>query len=564
MRRRLWFCTVLAVLPLTGCTAAPSPTPTPAPRAALVAFDSCTQLDKELRAAAPRIVVDRRPRAAPGEVLDQAAAPAPAAAAHSTTNVHEIGADEPDIVKTDGRRIVTVDRGVLRVIDPVARRQTGRLDLGGAGSELLLAGDRALVLLNTNGYGAVLDDRRLLPPTTGRAEVVLVDLAGSPTVISRYRGDGRLLDARQTGSVARVVLATRPRLPQSLNATDADAWRPRWEITTGTKTATGQVDCRDVVRPPSYSATAMLTLLTFDLNAPVLSDGDPLTVVSDGDAVYGTATSLYVTNNQYRNGGGYTEIFKFGLPGAAKPVLEAGGQVPGSLLNQYAMSEWDHHLRVATTDDRAGTSAVRVLAVRDGKLVPVGEVDGLGRGERIYAVRFIGPRGYVVTFRQTDPLYSLDLSDPARPRVTGELKITGYSAHLQPVGADRLIGIGQEADTTGVRQGLQVSLFDVADPAQPRRLAQEVLPGARSMAEFDPHALLWWPATRLLVVPVSGLGSLAVRVDDTGLREAAHAVAGEPVRRTLVVGDELWTLTESGLTVADLSTLDQVGRLPFS
>jgi uncharacterized secreted protein with C-terminal beta-propeller domain len=237
------------------------------------------------------------------------------------------------------------------------------------------------------------------------------------------------------------------------------------------------------------------------------------------------------------------------------------------LVNQYAMSEWDGHLRVATTIGGSAASAVRVLRVRDGKLGEVGKVDGLGPGERIYSVRFVGPRAFVVTFRRTDPLYSLDLTDPARPRVTGELKITGYSAHLQPVGDNRLIGIGQEVrvDAQGTRAGTQVSLFDVADPTRPRRLAQHLVPGGGSEAEVDPHAVLWWPATGLLVLPVadaSSSGALALRVTADGLREAgriAPSRAGSPVRRSLVIGDVLWTVTEEGLLASNLSTLDQIG-----
>ena len=124
---------------------------------------------------------------------------------------------------------------------------------------------------------------------------------------------------------------------------------------------------------------------------------------------------------------------------------------------------------------------------------------GLGRDERIYSVRFIGPVGYVVTFRQTDPLYTLDLSDPAAPKVTGELKITGYSAYLHPAGEGRLIGIGQEASEQGRVQGMQVSLFDVSDLSRPNRLAQYHVTHASSEAEFDPHAFLYWPADQLLV-----------------------------------------------------------------
>src|SRR5262249_36601897 len=142
-------------------------------------------------------------------------------------------------------------------------------------------------------------------------------------------------------------------------------------------------------------------------------------------------------------------------------------------------------------------SSVYVLHQQGGTLGQMGHVDGLGTGERIYAVRFVGPVGYVVTFRQTDPLYTVDLRDPAHPKVIGELKINGYSAYLHPVGDNRLIGIGQEADANGRVQGTQLSLFDVSDPAQPKRLAQYHVQFGHSEAEFDPHAFLYWPADKL-------------------------------------------------------------------
>jgi uncharacterized secreted protein with C-terminal beta-propeller domain len=137
----------------------------------------------------------------------------------------------------------------------------------------------------------------------------------------------------------------------------------------------------------------------------------------------------------------------------------------------------------------------------------VGVVGGLGHGERIYAVRFAGPTGYVVTFRRTDPLYTLDLRDPARPRATGELKISGYSAYLHPAGDGRLIGVGQQADAKGRPRGLQVSLFDVSDPAAPRKLSGYTVRSAWSMAEFDPHAFLYWPQSGLTVLPLAGTGT---------------------------------------------------------
>lgn len=161
--------------------------------------------------------------------------------------------------------------------------------------------------------------------------------------------------------------------------------------------------------------------------------------------------------------------------------------IPGSVLNQYSLSEHVGRLRVASTEDLTRESESFVTVLSGDRLARVGGVGGLGRGERIYAVRFAGEKGYVVTFRQTDPLYTLDLSNPADPRVRGELKIPGYSAYLHPVAEDRLLGVGQDTTEEGRTKGAQVSLFDVSDLATPRRLAVADLGEySTSSAEFDP------------------------------------------------------------------------------
>jgi len=626
MSRRLLLCTVLAVtIPLAGCTSRPAPDPVPPPlpppsiaNMRLVAFDSCEQLITDLRRAAKASV---GPYGFPGSGMPEAmiaadgarradvaqAAPGTdtAAQSYSGTNVHEQGADEPDIIKTDGRRIVTISQGVLRVVDAATRAQTGKvdLDLPEMGQlELLLTGDMALVLVPT-GYSHQIVDKRMLMPYG--SQLLLVDLSGAPKVVSRYRGEGTLVDARMTGSTARIVLRTTPRISfpelpvvsnekkriaanrKAIDNASATAWLPGWEVTNGTQTSSGRVDCGRVSRPTDYSGTSLVSVLTFDLTKPTLGSGDPVTVVADGDTVYATADSLYIASDQrWRFDWMWdraalpptrqeTDLYKFTIQGTQPPTYAAAGTVPGYLINQYAMSEWDGHLRVATTDQKTDRSAVRVLTEQGGKLVQTGMVDGLGKGERIYSVRFVGARGYVVTFKQTDPLYSLDLSNPAAPKVTGELKITGYSAHLQPVGENRLIGIGQEADSNGRTQGLQVSLFDVADPAKPKRLAQYHLAEGYSDAEYDPHALLWWPATSLLVVPVTTWSAersqsvaLALRVtDDLALtdRVAQPSATGDQpmIQRSLVVGDVLWTLSDTGLQASNLATMDRVGWLPF-
>jgi uncharacterized secreted protein with C-terminal beta-propeller domain len=268
------------------------------------------------------------------------------------------------------------------------------------------------------------------------------------------------------------------------------------------------------------------------------------------------------------------------------------------------MSEWDGHLRVATTTDGAtvgmanpdqmpaSESGVHVLAQRDRSLKEVGSVTGLGKGERIYAVRFTGPIGYVVTFRQTDPLYTVDLGDPTNPVVRGELKIPGYSAYLHPAGPNRLIGIGQDATEQGRVKGTQISLFDVGNLAEPGRLASYTLSGAHSEAEFDPHAFLYWPAESLLVVPLqtSGFavpdastdtrlagsmsqGALVLKVGVSTISEIGYIQHPQnresgwmpaQIRRSLVIDQTLWTVSDSGLMAHDIRTLTRLAWLPYN
>lgn len=621
--------TLLALLLLAGSatatrTSAPSMTPSgPGSPLQLVSFDSCADALAELRATTAAAV---RPWGLPtgGPMLQhRTAVDSPAATAdladsmsaeqHSVTNSYQPGVDEPDLVKTDGRRIITINQGVLRVVDPATNRFTGRLNISGPSHwgqyDLLLHGDHALVLTDAAPMVRPASDvareetasepaRTSFRPEPVTARLLLVDLSGPPQVISTYEINGRTLDARQTGSTVRVVVQSYPRvtfpeLPATADeaarqeanratvaAAGIEAWLPAYEWTAGAEHGSDRVACDRLSRPHTGTGSTMLTVLSFDLTADRLTDGDPVSVAADADTVYSTGDSLYLASWRQLEepptpgrwpdqiGTSVTDIYQFDTTATGRPRYVAAGTVPGRLINQYALSQWQGHLRVATTtagrDERGSESGVHVLRRQGAVLALTGAVTGLGPGEQIYSVRYLGDTAYVVTFRRTDPLYALDLSDHAAPRVTGELKITGYSAYLHPVAEGRLLGIGQEADLDGRIQGLQVSLFDVRDPAQPLRLDRWHRPHAWSAAEHDPHAFQYDASTGLLAVPVNaGLRLLRVSGDTlTDQGEVTHPDAG--ISRSLLVGDTLWTVSDAGLRATDPTTGQSLAWLPNS
>jgi Beta propeller domain len=606
---------LLAVLAMGGpgggepATAAPAAAKKPAP--ALARFASCRGFLAHVRRKA-RLVVPAtggpRVRVAPTAPEGDRAAVAPQAGLDfSGTNVQEAGVDEPDLVETDGRTVYAIAGGSVRVVDvtgPAPRILAGLTLDGLSPSGLLLRSGRLLVLGDAAvaggpapvEVGAVRADAVVAMPL-GRPRTAIAQFDVSdpahPRALGRVTVDGTLVAARLTGTTLRAAVATTPR-PIELGRrgalrAGAGAWLPRLaarDPATGRTVRRAAVGCRAVSRPHAFAGLGMVTVLTVDASGPpAVLDSDA--ILTDGDLVYASPTAMDVATSRWADPAlaaadeppaGTTLIHKLDTSDPARTTYRASGAVSGYLLNQFSMSERDGYLRAAATEepawwsgqDETSQSSVTVLAEREGRLAPVGRVGGLGRGERIFAVRFIGDRGYVVTFRQTDPLYALDLSDPARPTVGGALKIPGFSSYLHPVDETTLIGIGQAADDAGRTLGTQVSLFDVSDLSAPRRLAQRALDGDWSEAESDHHAVLWWPATRLLALPITsndgGAAAVGLTVSrETGITPIARVrhPGTAPVRRALVVGDALYTVSEAGIMAGDLLTLAPRGYAAF-
>jgi hypothetical protein len=585
-------------------------------------------------------------------VTAQAAGPTVAAASdYSTTNVQEAGVDEPDIVKTDGAHIFAVAQGKLHAID--ARAAGGphlldRLQLPeGWSHELLLHGKLLLVLSRLGGPigplpAGVRIDRPYHAPESTLTEVDVSDPAAM-RIIRTLKLPGDYLSARLTGASARVV--TTSSMPHDLQLTAPSyyggqsdeaalarnrdvvsssglaSWVPSYEledVATGQSTKRPLVQCRSVRRPVVFSGLGMLTVLTLSLEKGLQSvDADA--IVADGQIVYASPRSVYVATQRWTDSESMslgevdpaalsTAIHKFASSKPAETEYRGSGKVEGSLLNQWSLSEHEGVLRVASTVpsgwESEGESFVTTLKEREGTLAELGRVGGLGKGESIFGVRFMGDVGYVVTFRQTDPLYTIDLSDPRRPRTLGELQMLGYSAYLHPLDEALLLGLGQDARDDGSRLGTQLSMFDVSNLRRPTRLYQRKVGSGSSEAESDHHAFLYWGPTGLAVVPVetsSFSGAIGFKVSKQrgierigaiehpkpppppppppvasptgafGSTVVVPAFSGSSVpfyprtliHRSLVVGEAVFTLSDMGLKANDLRTFADRGWVPF-
>jgi hypothetical protein len=639
----------------------------------LVGFDSCDGYLAHVQARALEVVTptglpDGRvdPWSDGGPVDDEDAS----APTFSGTNVQEVGVDEPDLVVTDGRTLYAILDGALQVLDVssdgprlLATVEAVRVGRGGGeladlwDARLLLAGDRLLVVSSSfavlpfHGEEPAAD---VLPPSGGwrhRSVLTLVDVSNpaDPEVIERATIDGETVAARLDDDVAIVVVTTRqgdlswrhPFTPgirsdraalranrDVVRASQAEDWLPSYVRLTaaGERTVDPVLTCVRVAVPRTFAGFDLTTVLPFDLAADDLTPTSGVAgLLAGGELVYVAADTLYVATTSWVDEDAWsdrerqrwiddrtTDLHAFDLRDPDRIAHLGSGVVPGTLPSQWAMSEHDGVLRVASTvgdpwglGERVSESLVTTLRLQDTTLVMVGQVGGIGPSEWIRAVRFLRDVGYVVTFREVDPLVTLDLSDPAAPRVVGQVRLPGYATYLHPLGDELLLGVGRDGDAGGEEGadmgGALLSLVDVRDPAAPQRLDQVTLTAAGSEVDADHHAFLHWPQTGLTVVPFSrpvfdrttGQGidlhtgavgfiatregglvrlgllthadlsaSAAVPVTTTDGDDDRWAAAWRSqIRRSVVVGDRLLTVSDAGVKVHDLASLEDVAEL---
>lgn len=442
--------------------------------------------------------------AAPTAALEDAgAAPGAAQDASGTgsTNVQVAGVDELDVVDGDGERLLVVSAdGRVDLVDVAAGTVLDTLTVAGYSQQLSWDVERgvAWVVAATDQV----DDTGLYLP---RIEVTRLRVGDTLEPAGTWGVSGYLVGARRVDDRLHVVASDGGSVVHGFTDDVAVGGGVAPDTTLPFTDDDGApvVPCDQVWHPttPSEPTATLVATLEVGEGTGELAPVATAEIVGGGGLVHANAGALYVATPQWLGDGtSETSIHRFTLEELA---WTGSGRVPGTVMGQFALDESGGVLRVATTvDGPFGGGPITIEpGIGDGEPVPVpvpvepadvdnlvvtldteGDLDELGRlaglghpGERIQGIRFAGDVAYVVTFLQTDPLYVIDLSDPAAPVATGELEIPGFSSYLHPVGDGRVVGIGMAGTADGTLTGAQAQLFDVGDPTAPAVLDAEPL-----------------------------------------------------------------------------------------
>ena len=539
---------------------------------------------------------------------------------YSETNIQVAGVDEADLVKTDGEYLYGVFGDELAIVDvgPEDEIQVvSQTEIEGEPFSLYIYEDR-LVVMSYVDPGNVFplykpgllwaDSILPMPYVRPRFKITEFDISNrrEPEVAEETYFDGWLSNSRRIDDHVYLVINnshyTPEPLPVEIDNTDDryyeteqqyrerlaatfDELLPRYTTWDGINEVNRSlVSAPNVWAPDSEAGSAayarlgeMVSVVVFEIGNDQAGPVNTTTIFDvHNNEVYASEENLYLTEGYSvwgENDLDYTpmtRIYKFTLEDDDAP-LTATGSVTGTILNQFSMDEHEGYFRIATTsmNDQGETiNSLQVLEQNERQLGIVGSLSNLGVSERIQAVRFLGDIGYMVTFRNIDPLFTIDLSEPAHPKVVGELKVPGFSRYLHPIDNNQLIGLGQDADVNGRVLGLQLSLFDVSNLSAPERTDTFTFNHngnyAYSEAEWDHHAFSWFGGHNILALPVSyhhlnvvyALEVFAVTPEE-GFDYLGQITHDQQIRRSLQIDDMLFSLSEDTIKVHEIDDPDQ-------
>jgi inhibitor of cysteine peptidase len=596
-------------------------------------FASAAEVRAYLAARAPsygentyyRTMIGSVPQAVDG-VAEKSAAPSlPTlggtgdAVDHSTTNVQVEGVDEADIVKNDGKYVYVISGGRLAIVDAYPGEKAKILSetpVNGTPSEMFLSGDRLVVFATGNpnpvmykSYASGMVMPRYYQPEA-HAYVYSVKDRSAPVLVRDITLPGNYYDARMIGDRVYVITnenvysyaddipmpVVRDNLGKVLEPKVSYFDHP-FDSYMFTTLSSFSIADDNSLSAEAYLLGYATTLYVSEDNIymafrkPVAVPVEP--VLRESDAV--SAVRRMPTQE-------LTSIYKFAISNG-KIRYVAAGEVEGHLLNQFSMDESGGNLRAATTVQGYGNSGsyeYNNVFVLDPGMKTVGSLKYIAPDEKIYSTRFMGDRLYMVTFKRIDPLFVIDLSDPANPGILGKLKIPGYSDYLHPYDKNHLIGVGKETEANqwgGVStSGLKIALFDVSDVNHPTEVGHVEIgeAGSDSEALRDHKAFLFSKEKNLLVIPVrevqkiplegkyssytqkiwQGAYVFGVSPDDGfSLRgKVTHSDedssgyywgSQDAVKRSLYIGNTLYTLSGSEMIVTNLADMNRLREVPL-
>ena len=404
----------------------------------------------------------------------------------SQTNVREAGVDEGDVVKTDGSYLyILKSSGSVRIVDiretkmkEVAEIQPEKLNE--SIEDLYLDGDR--LMLVTTGYESSMEEAESDMYTVNRYQytaLTVYDITERehPEMAGRITQEGDYRQSRKKGDYVYLLTQYSPSLGDSFEDSSV------MPLVNEQKLAIS-----DVYLPDQTSQSDYLVASGINIQDPenVISSK---AIVSGAADFYMSSDNLFICNNNWNDGKSSTEILRFAC---VDGEITAGAmcELPGFLNDTFSLDEYQGYLRVLLTEDSNGES--NSLYILDADMQVTGAIRDLADGETIRSARFMGTMAYFVTFRQTDPLFCADLSDPDNPQILSELKLTGFSSYLHPYGEHLLLGVGYEAEEeTGSQTGVKLSMFDISDPSQVEELDKYVIKGASYLpSDYNYKAIL--------------------------------------------------------------------------
>ena len=407
---------------------------------------------------------------------------------HSTTNLQTEGVDESDIVKTDGSYIYTVSNQCVEITDirEGALKEAGRIEIEATeatdsilemyveGSMLNLIVQKEQANLQKDAKSGVTESKQELYyiDSDTVTELLTYDISDPqmPKLIGSVKQDGSYHTSRKIGDIIYLFTDKNVVLP----AKDKDDAVKEKNVASWIPSVNEKAVAADSIYI-SDAGTQGLVISSTNVKKPDRIV-DNTVILNNNVDIYVSATAVYLYENNYFAEHANTQLAKFRLKDGK---INAVGAVraKGSVLDTFAINENQGKLRLLTTSDPMpnGKSANN-LYLFDQNLKLTGKIEGMAAGEEIYAARYLGDMAYFVTYRNTDPLFAVDLSDEQKPKVIGELKISGFSEYLHFWGKDKLVGIGYETNPdTGEHLGIKITMFDLSDPENLKEISSTVL-----------------------------------------------------------------------------------------